>query len=64
MQFYDMHSHILPEFDDGAKSVQEALDLISVLKKQGVNNICLTPHFYTHEMSLEDFVKSRNEAFE
>lgn len=64
MQFYDMHSHILPEFDDGAKSVQEALELINILKKQGVNNICLTPHFYTHEMSLEDFVKSRKEAFE
>ncbi|MCH5297338.1 MAG: hypothetical protein J1E85_06695 [Ruminococcus sp.] len=64
MQLYDMHSHILPEFDDGAKSVEEALSLISVLKKQGVKNICLTPHFYTHEMSVEDFVKIRREAFE
>ena len=64
MQLYDMHSHILPEFDDGAKSVEEALTLINVLKKQGVNNICLTPHFYTHEMSLEDFLESRNKAFE
>lgn len=64
MQLYDMHSHILPEFDDGAKSVEESLALINVLKKQGVNNICLTPHFYTHEMSVEDFVKSRREAFE
>lgn len=64
MQLYDMHSHILPEFDDGAKSVEEALALIDVLKKQGVNNICLTPHFYTHEMSLEDFIESRNKAFE
>lgn len=64
MQLYDMHSHILPEFDDGAKSVQEALELIDVLKKQGVNNICLTPHFYTHEISLEDFIESRRVAFE
>lgn len=64
MQLYDMHSHILPEFDDGAKSVEESLTLINVLKKQGVNNICLTPHFYTHEMSVEDFVQIRREAFE
>lgn len=64
MQLYDMHSHILPEFDDGAKSVEESLVLIDSLKKQGVNNICLTPHFYTNEMSLEDFVESRRKAFE
>lgn len=64
MQLYDMHSHILPEFDDGAKSVEESLALIDSLKKQGVNNICLTPHFYTNEMSLEDFVESRRKAFE
>ncbi len=64
MQLYDMHSHILPEFDDGAKSVEESLTLIDCLRKQGVTNICLTPHFYTNETSLEDFVKSRREAFE
>lgn len=64
MQFYDMHSHILPEFDDGAKSVDEALGLLDCLKKQNVTNVCLTPHFYTNEMSVEDFVTNRREAFE
>lgn len=64
MQLYDMHSHILPNFDDGAKSVDESLALIDVLKKQGIKNICLTPHFYTHEMSVDDFIESRNETFE
>lgn len=64
MQFYDMHSHILPEFDDGATSVKESLDLIDCLKKQNVTNICLTPHFYTSDLSAEDFIKSRSEAYE
>lgn len=64
MQLYDMHSHILPEFDDGAKSVEEALTLIDSLKSQGVTNICLTPHFYTNQLSLDDFVEARAEAFE
>ena len=64
MQLYDMHSHILPAFDDGAKTVEDSLALIDCLKKQGVRNICLTPHFYTHEMSVEDFLFSRQEAFE
>ena len=64
MQLYDMHTHILPAFDDGAKTVEDSLALIECLKKQGVSHICLTPHFYTHEMSVEDYVAKRQEAFE
>lgn len=64
MQLYDMHTHILPGFDDGSKSVKESLELIDCLKKQGITNICLTPHFYTNEMSVEDYLNKRNEAFE
>lgn len=64
MQFYDMHSHILPEFDDGARSMEESLSLLESLQNQNVDNVCFTPHFYTNEMSAEDFVKSRKEAFE
>lgn len=64
MQFYDMHSHILPEFDDGAQSIEESLALLECLKKQNVKNVCLTPHFYTNEMSAEDFIQNRKEAYE
>lgn len=64
MQFYDMHSHILPEFDDGAKSVDESISMLDCLKKQSVTNVCFTPHFYTNEMSAEDFVEKRREAYE
>ena len=64
MQLYDMHSHILPQIDDGADSVETSVKLIECLKKQGVTNICLTPHFYTNEMSADDFVEKRNESFE
>ena len=49
MQLFDMHSHILPGIDDGAKTVEDSLELLSCLKNQGVTNICLTPHFYTNE---------------
>ncbi len=64
MQLYDMHSHILPGFDDGAKNVEISLKLIDSLKKQGVNNICLTPHFYTNERSIDSFVEERDRVFE
>ncbi len=64
MQLYDMHSHILPAFDDGAKTIEDSLALIDCLKKQGVSNICLTPHYYTNERSFEDFLTKRQQAFE
>lgn len=64
MQLFDMHSHILPGIDDGAKTIEDSLELLSCLKNQGVTNVCLTPHFYTNEISLEDFIAERAEKFE
>ena len=62
MQLYDMHSHILPGIDDGAPSVEKSLVILNELKKQGVTNVCLTPHFYTNEISAEDFAAQRQHA--
>ena len=64
MELYDVHSHILPDFDDGAQTVEESLQLIDILRKQSVTNIFLTPHFYTNEMSLEDYLEKRQKAFD
>lgn len=58
-----MHSHILPAFDDGAKTVEDSLELIDHLRQQGVRNICLTPHFYTNELSYKDYLVKREKAF-
>ncbi|MBQ8572235.1 MAG: hypothetical protein IJ451_02060 [Ruminococcus sp.] len=60
---FDMHTHILPRVDDGAKSIEESLILINRLRRAGVTDICLTPHYYTHKESLSDFVNRRNKAF-
>ncbi len=62
MVYYDMHSHILPEMDDGSKSVELSLEIIDKLRAQNVKKICFTPHFYTNEESLESFVKRRYES--
>lgn len=64
MQLYDMHSHILPGIDDGAPSVEKSLVILNELKKQGVTNVCLTPHFYTNEISAEDFAAQRQHAID
>lgn len=44
--FVDIHSHILPGIDDGAKNIEESLELISEMKKLGVAKIIATPHIY------------------
>ena len=45
--FVDIHSHILPGIDDGAKNIKESLALISEMKKLGFSKIIGTPHTYT-----------------
>lgn len=58
----EMHCHILPGIDDGAKDVQTSLKMIERLKEQGVETIVLTSHFYSDTMSLEDFLAKRDNA--
>ena len=42
--FVDIHSHILPGIDDGAKNIEESLSLIKEMKKMGFSKIIGTPH--------------------
>lgn len=64
MDLYDMHTHILPGIDDGAKDVETSLALIKKLKEQGVGHIALTPHYYSNRESLEDFYSKRQKAYD
>lgn len=41
----DIHCHILPEVDDGARSVREAVQMLNMQKESGVGTVILTPHF-------------------
>ncbi len=41
----DIHSHLLPEFDDGARSLEEALDICASMKRDGYEAIVWTPHY-------------------
>lgn len=44
MKIVDMHAHILPLVDDGAKSLDEAILMIQKEIEQGASKIILTPH--------------------
>ena len=59
----DLHSHVLPQFDDGAASVEESISLFESLKEQGCTHVLLTPHFYAQTTDIEDFSASFAEKF-
>tara|TARA_B100002052_G_C15831109_1_gene575398 strand:+ start:181 stop:915 length:735 start_codon:yes stop_codon:yes gene_type:complete len=44
--FVDIHSHILPSIDDGAKNINESIKLIDAMKKLGFSKLIATPHIY------------------
>lgn len=58
----DLHTHILPQMDDGSKSMAESLEMLALEKKHGVGRVALTPHFYAHRETLESFLERRGEA--
>ena len=42
--FIDIHNHILPGIDDGAKTVEESIELIKAFSEFGVKHFIATPH--------------------
>ena len=69
----DLHSHILYGIDDGSKSLEESLEILSKAYVGGVTDIVLTPHFIKDskykannqekmalKRILEDELKKRN----
>ena len=61
----EWHCHVLPGIDDGADCAETSLRMIELMKAQGVERICATPHFYAHrERSVAEYLKKRQAAFD
>ena len=43
----DVHNHILYGVDDGAKTIEDACDMLSYAKDQGVTTVVFTPHLFS-----------------
>lgn len=59
----DLHTHILPGMDDGAKTVEDALALLRLQQKQGVDIVALTPHFDRQNEEISEFLTRRESAW-
>lgn len=59
----DFHSHILPDMDDGAEDVETSLAMLRESRRQGVDLICSTSHFYADEEDPDSFLSRRDAAF-
>jgi protein-tyrosine phosphatase len=51
----DLHCHILPGLDDGAKSFEEALEMARIAEKDGIEIIVATPHMFREGYVYDDF---------
>ena len=40
----DLHSHILPELDDGSRSISESLEMARLAAESGITAVVATPH--------------------
>ncbi len=44
-EYIDIHAHILPGVDDGAKTMEESIDMLKLAYSQGIRKIIATPHY-------------------
>jgi protein-tyrosine phosphatase len=42
----DIHSHILPDVDDGARTLEEAIEMARIATADGIQQMCCTPHMF------------------
>lgn len=62
---YDLHSHILPFVDDGAKDEIMSLEMLRSAKAQGVDIVAATPHCVAKDVGAVDaFLIKRQAGYE
>lgn len=60
---FDLHCHLLPGIDDGAKNLDMTLAMLRKEQEDGVEAVVFTPHYYYERTSLESFAANRDKAY-
>lgn len=60
----DLHSHLLPNIDDGSRSVEQSVTALRRFAEAGVQHVVLTPHLRASEIVQhgDDMVAQREET--
>ena len=48
----DLHSHLIPNIDDGVKTLEESISIIKNLKELGFRKLITTPHIMSHRFPI------------
>ena len=61
---FDIHSHILPDVDDGAQNIKESIKILELMRENDISHVIATPHFYPNSVNLDEHLSLVNSAFE
>ncbi|MEE0981613.1 MAG: CpsB/CapC family capsule biosynthesis tyrosine phosphatase [Acutalibacteraceae bacterium] len=59
----DIHCHILPDIDDGARDLETAIRMCHLAQANGIKHIVATPHTNTVD-NIDHFIKTRDERLQ
>ena len=59
----DLHSHIIPNVDDGSKTFDESIEILNEAKKVGFSDVILTSHFIPeyNETKIEELISLKED---
>lgn len=60
--YIDFHTHILPDIDDGSKSVEMSVQMLRLSQISGAKTVILTPHVNASS-DFDAFLDKRNEKY-
>ena len=53
----DLHCHILPDIDDGPKSLDETREMLSIAAEEGIRVIAATHHYMEEQSSVDSYLE-------
>lgn len=60
----DLHCHLLPSIDDGARNISESINLARAAYESGITHIVCTPHIHCGYFDNDmDIIRSTHELF-
>jgi protein-tyrosine phosphatase len=58
MGMIDLHCHILPELDDGSRSIGDSVAMARQAHDDGIEAVCATPHIrHDHDVQIPEIAK-------